>query len=110
MDILVTFLQWEIGLFLGALALIIFCQILSGRINTRGLLQEKNGQGGLSGGRLQLLLITIIFALTYLFQIMNHPTRFPEIPQEWLLLLGGSNVVYLGEKTYNLIFRSLPRL
>jgi hypothetical protein len=107
---LVTFLQWEIGLLFGGLAFTIFCQILGGRINTRGLLQEKNGKGELSAGRLQLFLFTIIFALTYLFQVMEHPTQFPEIPRDWLLILGGSNVVYLGDKTYNLVFRSLRRL
>ena len=104
-----AFLKWEMTLLLAGFALIIFCQILSGRINTNGLLEEKNGKGELSWGRVQLLLFTFIFAFIYLFQVLDHPTQFPEIPQEWLLLLGGSNLVYLGEKTYNLTFRGMPR-
>lgn len=106
---MVTLLRWEIGLFLGGLAAIVFYQMLTGRINTKGLLHEKNGKGKLSWGRVQLLLFTAIFAFVYLFQVLDHPMQFPEIPQEWLLLLGGSNLAYLGEKTYNLMVRGMLR-
>jgi hypothetical protein len=109
LETVATLLVWETSLLLGGFALIIFYQILSGRINTSGLLQEKNGKGELSWGRVQLLLFTFVFAFIYLFQVLDHPLQFPEVPQEWLLLLGGSNLLYLGEKTYNLTFRGLPR-
>ena len=106
---MITLLRWEMGLFLGGLAAIVFYQMLTGRINTTGLLQEKTGKDELSWGRVQLLLFTFIFAFFYLFQVLDHPMQFPEIPQEWLLLLGGSNLAYLGEKTYNLIVRGMLR-
>jgi uncharacterized BrkB/YihY/UPF0761 family membrane protein len=108
-DTMVIILQWEIGLLLAALALIIFCQILGARINTRGLLQEKDDKGQLSWGRVQLLVFTIIFALLYLFQVSHHPTKLPEFPLAWLLALGGSHLVYLGEKTYKLLIRNSPQ-
>jgi hypothetical protein len=107
---LATLLQWELGLFLGGLAAVVFYQMLAGKINTKGLLQEKNGEGKLSWGRVQLLLFTFTVAYVYLFQVLDHPTQFPEIPQEWLLLLGGSNLAYLGEKAFNLVIRGMPRL
>jgi hypothetical protein len=110
MGLMGAFLKWEMTLFMGVFALIIFYQILSGEINTSGLLEEKDGKGELSWGRVQLLLFTFIFAFIYLFQVIDHPSQFPDIPQEWLVLLGGSNLAYLGEKTYNLAFRGLPRL
>jgi hypothetical protein len=106
---MITLLRWEMGLFLGGLAAIVFYQMLTGRINLQGMLWEKNGATDYSWGRVQLLFFTIIFAFIYIGKVLQDPTRFPEIPQALLVLLGGSNLGYLGQKTYNLIFRGLPR-
>jgi NADH:ubiquinone oxidoreductase subunit H len=106
---MITMLRWEIGLFLGGLAAIIFYQMLTGRINTSGLLQEKTGKGELSWVRVQSLFFTFIFAVIYITQVVDHPTQLPKVPQEMVALLGGSNLAYLGGKAYNLLFRDLSR-
>jgi hypothetical protein len=109
MDVLATLLKWEIGLFLLGLAIIIVSQILSGKISTRGLLREKNTTEEFSWSRVQLLVFTIIVTLICLCQILTHPVKFPEISWAWLLVLGGSNLVFLGDKAYKLLIRNLPK-
>ena len=102
---MVTMLRWEIGLFLGGLAAVIFYQMLTGRINTSGLLQEKTGTGELSWFRVQSLFLTFILAFIYVGKVADQPTRLPEMSQEMVALLSGSNLAYLGGKAYNLLFR-----
>ncbi len=104
-----TLLQWEFTLLLGGLAAIVFYQILTGGINTQGLLWEKDGKGNYSAGRVQLLFFTLIFALMYIGKVMQHPTRFPDIPQDFLVILGASNTAYLGQKAFKLLRQVLPK-
>jgi hypothetical protein len=98
-----TFLRWELSLFLVGLAVIVFYQLLTGRINTKGLLCEKDGTGNFSAGRVQLLFFTLIFGLMYLGKVIQDPAGFPDIPEEMLVLLGGSNAAYLGQKAFDLL-------
>lgn len=108
---MVTLLAWEMRLFLGGLAAIVFYQMLTGRINLQGLLWEKNGAAEYSWGRVQLLFFTVIFAFIYIGKVMQMQdlNQLPEIRPEMLALLGGSNLVYLGQKMYNLL-RGLPKV
>ena len=111
---MVTLIAWEMMLFLGGLAAIVFYQILTGRINLQGLLWEKNGAAEYSWGRVQSLFFTLTIAFIYIGKVMRmEPGGFPEIPPEWLkimpVLLGGSNLGYLSPKIYNLIFKVLLR-
>lgn len=113
METLQTLLQWEFGFLLGGLAAIVFYQMLTGGINTDGLFLEKNGAGDYSWGRVQLLFFTFIFAFIYIGKVMQDPTHLPDIRPEFLALLGGSNLAYLGQKTYHLLqellkMRGLP--
>jgi NADH:ubiquinone oxidoreductase subunit H len=108
MDAMVTFLKWEIGLLWAAFALVIFYQMLTGRINLTGLLREKKGAADFSPGRVQLLFFTFIFALAYIANVMKNPCKLPDLPQEMVWVLGGSNLTYLGLKAYNLL-PGLPR-
>ncbi len=105
MDEMVTLLKWDIFLLLGGFALIVFYRILTGGINLQGLLWEKNGESAYSSGRTQSLVVTLAFAVIYLGLVAKNPdpTKLPEVPQEMLLVLGGSNLVYLGQKAYNLL-------
>ena len=107
MTTLMMFAQYEIGFFLAALIVVVAFQILTGRINTRGLLSEKTTTGvvGVSPARVQLLLFTIGFAFYLLSQIVNL-RQFPTIDTKWLLILGGSHSIYLGGKSLPL-FRDL---
>jgi len=115
MTSLVTVIRFEILLFLGALALIVFYQLLTGRINMRRLLFAK-GRGsagpstrrrtsGLSPSRIQLLVISIGIAIYLLAEVSRDPSQFPEIPTGMLLLMVGSETIYLARKANNLMFR-----
>jgi len=106
MKTLMMFAQYEIGFFLAALIVVVAFQILTGRINTRGLLSEKTTDGvvGVSPARVQLLLFTMAFAF-YLLSEIVHSRQFPTIDTKWLLILGGSHSIYLGGKGLSL-FRS----
>jgi hypothetical protein len=42
--------------------------------------------------------VSLLAAVQYLIQIWQDPQRLPEIPQNWLLFFGGSQVLYLGSK------------
>ncbi len=100
-------LRYEILLFLGALALIIFFQLLTGKINTRRMLFAK-GRGvtaGLSPSRIQLLVVTFGIAIYLLAEVLRDPSRFPEIPTGLLLLIAGSEFIYLARKANNLMPR-----
>jgi len=106
MATLMMFARYEIDFFLVALIAVVAYQLLTGRINTRGLLSEKtrNGLGGVSPARVQLLLFTVAFAFYLLSAIINSG-QFPTIDTKWLLILGGSHSIYLGGKGLSL-FRS----
>ena len=108
MPLLVQFIKWEIQIFLFALAALMAVKLLSGEMNTRGLLhgqitrRKKIQDRYFSPERAQLLIFTIGAAFYYLTLVLNnpHPGTFPEIPQSWPQLLGGSNAIYLGGKAY----------
>jgi len=118
-----TVLKYEILLFLGALALIIFYQLLTGKINMRRLLFAKGravaspsiqrktsplpGQrtSGLSPSRIQLLVVSIGVAIYLLAEVVRVPSQFPEIPSGLLLLMAGSETIYLARKFNNLLLR-----
>ena len=106
MATLMMFARYEIGIFLATLIAVVAYQLLTGRINTRGLLSEKtrNGLGGVSPARVQLLLFTLAFAF-YLLSEIVHSHQFPTIDTKWLLVLGGSHSIYLGGKGLSM-FRS----
>ncbi len=115
MTSLVTVIRFEILLFLGALALIVFYQLLTGRISMRRLLFAKGRESagpstrrrtsGLSPSRIQLLVISIGVAIYLLAEVMRDPSKFPEIPVGLLLLMAGSEAIYLARKANNLMFR-----
>lgn len=116
-------LKYEILLFLGALALIVFYQLLTGRINMHRLLFVKGrvapdpstGQrtnpaieprtSGFSPSRIQLLVVSIGVAIYMLAEVVRDPSRFPEIPFQLLLLMAGSETIYLARKFNNLLLR-----
>ncbi len=102
MEILYNFLCLEISSLLMGMILVVIYQILMGRINTHGMLSDKKTRR-FSPGRAQLLFFTFIGVLYYLLQIVHDPEDLPDLPQELLYLIGGSNVVYLGGKAYSML-------
>ncbi len=115
MDSPTAFLHTSTLVFLVALALIIFYQLLTGKINLRRLLLAKGRSAagpptrrwtsGLSPSRIQLLFVTIGVAIYLLTEVLRDPSRLPEIPTGLLLLMAGSGTIYLTRKAYNLILR-----
>lgn len=89
-------------LWLLALAALVALGMLTGTINTRGLLSEKRGpaRGRISPERVQLLLATLAAASTYVNQaVVGAGTgNLPEVPDVWLALMGGSYGIYLAGK------------
>jgi len=90
--------------FLFCLAALISFRLLTGEINTRGVLRTKSPSGDheISPARVQLLLFTLAAAGTYLSEVLASlgSGRLPEVPESLLAVLGGSNVFYLGTKAY----------
>ncbi|HLL52652.1 MAG TPA: hypothetical protein VK447_03840 [Myxococcaceae bacterium] len=104
-SLLSSVLRYELPALIGGLALLTFFLMWRGKISTRRLLAEKDGSAPMSLGRLQMLMLSVAVAFYFLLQVIDHPERFPEIPQELLALLGGSNALYLGSKSYSLLYR-----
>jgi hypothetical protein len=98
---LVNLIKWEAFLFLGGLAAIVAVQLLTGQINTDGLFRGEDGEE-FSPARVQLMVSTLGAAFYYLSQVLANqtPGSFPPVPQTWPILLGGSNLIYLGGKAY----------
>ena len=94
--------QTAFVLFMGTLLAIVTFKLLAGQINTRGLLADKK-TGGFSPGRLQLLLSTGGGAFFYFYEIVGTADTgtLPTVPTELLLIVGASNIGYLGGKVYS---------
>jgi hypothetical protein len=109
METITLTLRIEIGVLVIGLAVIVIVQALSGAINTKGLLADKGGGAGFSPARLQLLLSTFVVAFYYIGQLLTTAQTgvFPRVPNEMLLVLGGSHTFYLGSKTVSLILETL---
>ena len=103
MESLAAFVRLEMWVFFAALLSLVGFRMLTGGINVRGVLRVKDGSGRLSPGRIQLLLFTVVGAMAYLSGVSGDGTAMPDVPRELLILVGGSNVVYLGGKGMSLI-------
>ncbi|HHT9111150.1 MAG TPA: hypothetical protein ACFYDZ_08350, partial [Candidatus Brocadiaceae bacterium] len=99
-----TLVRYEVWFFLLGLMSAVTYKILIGKIKIKRLLVEKNGSSNYSQVRVQLLFFTLIAAFYYLSQVFGNPKEFPKVSEKLLLLMGGSNMVYLGGKSYSLLF------
>ena len=98
---LTRILHLEVLAFLYSLAAILGYQMLTGRINTAGLLQRKDGSGQTSPERVQLLLATIAAAANYLSEITRSSGgSLPDVSNNWLYLMGGSSGLYALRKAW----------
>jgi len=108
MHLLAEVIEWEIQLFILALAGLIATKLLAGDINTSGLLYgrisgRKRGQDQyFSPERVQLLLFTIGAGFYYLTLVLDNPDpgTLPPVPQSWAAAVAGSNAIYLGGKAF----------
>lgn len=102
-------LEIEVWGFLGLLGAIVAYQLLTRKINLRGLLLRKNGSDSPSPERVQLLLATLAMSGKYLSEVFQSQggDKLPNIDSQWLYTLGGSSAVYvLGKALTTLRTRS----
>jgi hypothetical protein len=104
---LLIFARYEIAFLLAALAAVVAFQIVTGRINTRGLLSDagKNGVLTFSPARLQLFIFTLgvaVYVLSHVIKALSVGAPmsqvFPVLDPNVLVILGGSHALYLGAK------------
>src|ERR1700730_10304809 len=103
-SVLRSLITWDIRVFIFSLLAIITAFLLEGRINTSGLLfgRTRRGIRYLSPERIQLLLVTLALACQYVSEVIaGGRASLPEVPNAWLVILGGSHAVYLGGKFWN---------
>jgi hypothetical protein len=112
MNALATLIRYEIWFALIGLLLVVSFQLLTGQINTRGLLDEKAGKGNFSPAQLQLLLFTVGAAFYYLLLVVDNPKpgTFPAVPNELVLILGGSHAFYQAGNLSSLLKQKLSSL
>jgi hypothetical protein len=100
-----VFVLYESIALLVAIMLSVAHGLLTGSINTKGLLRAKNQADGISPARVQLLMLTGSVALYYFLLVLqtlktqSQPLKLPELPSELLFVLGGSHTLYLGSKS-----------
>jgi hypothetical protein len=97
---LINLLIWEGLAFLLVLFGSVAVRVMTGGLRTRGLIEGTTVRGSrfVSAGRVQLLIVSVLAAVQYLTQVWDSPQKLPDIPQNWLLFFGGSQVLYLGSK------------
>jgi hypothetical protein len=108
MDTLFTVMRYEMFFVFVALASIVGYRMLTGHINTKGLLLDKVTKE-FSPGRLQMLIITAFVAIYFVVQVLETE-KMAQLPQEFVLALGGSHVLYLTGKTYSVLVDKLARI
>jgi hypothetical protein len=96
---------------------LIFWKLMTGSISLDCLLygdaRTRHGAGYstfFSPGRAQMLISTVISAVYFLLQVIQDPTKFPDVPNALLAILGGSHAVYLGGKAQALYLGRLRDL
>jgi len=121
---------WEVKGFLFTLFAMVALKLLTGEINMGYLFYGRKNDTGqpivgadgkmlgrkrqdtpyFSPERVQLLVFTLAAAFSYLTQVLNnaHPGTLPPVPDSWLAVLGGSNLVYLGGKAYSRLWPASP--
>ncbi len=105
----------EMLILLGGFFGVVFWKLLTQPGAFSGLLQGDRYDGpnrdfateDFTAGRAQLLIFTLYFAVYYLLQILHSSSGFPPIPDAMMYVLGGSQVTYLGGKTYDIVLRRM---
>ena len=90
--------RWELIILMTAFGIVTLWKLFRSA-SFAGLL--RSGDGTLSPGRIQLLVLTLMTALQYLLATMHDPSHLPTVPSNLVTALGGSQVVYLGLKAWS---------
>ena len=108
---------WEGIILMAGFFGLIFWKMLTGEISLDCLLygdaRARLGTGYstfFSPGRAQMLMFTVVSAMYMLLQVIQNPTKFPDMPSALVAFLGGSHAVYLGGKAQALYLGRLRDL
>src|SRR5260370_6029705 len=105
---LFAFLPYEMFFVLATLAVMVGYRLLTGQINTKNLLRDKV-TNKFSPGRLQMLIATGFVAVYFVAQVLETE-KMPQLPQEFILALGGIHLLYLGGKIYSVLANKLTKI
>lgn len=97
---------WTGALFLGGVFVVVAIGLLTGYVNTRGLLYGRRADGSIyfSSARVQLLIFTIGAAAEYLMSVLDRRScAMPEAPPGLVATAGGSHLLYLAGKAWALL-------
>jgi len=109
-----TLAPWVGLLLFGGLFGVVFWKLATGAIPLDRLLENSAGSSqtadenattdsSSSAGRAQSLAVTLFVASYYLVHVIQNPKEFPEIPGTLVALLAGSQAMYLGGKSLDLL-------
>jgi hypothetical protein len=90
--------RWELLILVTSFGVVTLWKLLQTG-SFAGLLRA--GDGTLSPGRIQLLVLTILTSLQYLLATLHDPSHMPALPSNLVTALGGSQLVYLASKAWN---------
>ena len=104
MDTLIKVNIYLMTFFIFGLYLLILYQLLTGTINMKGLLKEKDESKSVGFSRFQLLLITVTGSAYYLMELIRNPQQgFPDVPFVFVVITGLSNGFYVWKKFQTLL-------
>ena len=114
MDLLFILTKWSGMLLLAGFTGVVVWKMLTGEIALDGLLDSVDRQGNRtqSPARVQLLIITLAVAAKYVLSVIQHSgeNALPTIPDELVVILGGSQVVYAGGKAWTAFLPLLKKM
>ncbi len=113
LDFLSKIIQFDLWIFLVGVMSSVFFLAIKKRINIRGLLPKQTGNLVYNPQQIQVLILTLVFMGLYLVEVrhsLNSCTKVPGIQcslpmvrNEYLAILGGSNLVYLWGKLSSIL-------
>lgn len=100
MAFLLSLIYWETVILLFCAFGMVAALALAGQMNLNGLFVglRRDGSTYFSPERVQLFLFTLAVAFLFLSAVLRDPTHFPDVPDSWIAMLGGSHVFYLTGK------------
>ncbi len=91
-DYLLIVLGAELAVLLFIFGVIVLYAMATDQIKIEKLISEQNGDASIS--RFQLLIFTFTIALSFVYLVLIGPGKFPDVPNQVLILLGISASTY----------------
>jgi hypothetical protein len=92
--------RWELIILITSFGVVTLWRLFKSA-SLAGLLRSDDGT--LSPGRIQLLVLTVLTALQYLLTTIHDPSHVPKIPSTLVAAMGGSQLVYLVSKAWDIL-------